>query len=47
MACWQMCEKDGYIPDKELAENIMEIGLSGSLTAGGKKRGLIPDIGGY
>jgi len=43
----EMCEKDGYTPSKELADKIMDIGLSGSLTAGGKKRGLILDIGGY
>jgi len=29
------------------ASRIMNIGLSGTLTAGGKKRGLILDVGGY
>ena len=43
----EMCQKDGYTPDKELADEIEEIGLSGKLTAGGKKRGLVLDIGGY
>lgn len=43
----EMCEKDGYTPSKELADKIMDIGLSGNLSAGGKKRGLILDIGGY
>jgi len=43
----EMCEKDGYTPSKELADRMMDIGLSGSLSAGGKKRGLVLDIGGY
>jgi 4-aminobutyrate aminotransferase-like enzyme len=30
-----------------LTDAIMNIGLAGRLTAGGKKRGLILDIGGY
>ncbi len=44
----EMCQKDGYTPDRELTEKIEEIGLSGKLSAGGgKKRGLVLDIGGY
>jgi 4-aminobutyrate aminotransferase-like enzyme len=43
----EMCEKDGYTPNKRLTEDIAEIGLSGKLSAGGKRRGLILDIGGY
>ncbi|MCX5710874.1 MAG: aminotransferase class III-fold pyridoxal phosphate-dependent enzyme [Candidatus Omnitrophica bacterium] len=43
----EMCEKDGYTPSKELTDKIVEIGLSGKLTAGGKTRGLILDVGGY
>ena len=43
----EMCEKDGYTPNKELTDAIVEFGLSGNLTAGGKKRGLILDVGGY
>ena len=43
----EMCEKDGYTPNKELTDEIAEIGLSGELTAGGKKRGLVLDVGGY
>jgi len=43
----EMCEKDGYTPSKELADKIVDLGLSGNLSAGGKKRGLILDIGGY
>jgi len=43
----EMCGKDGYSPDKELTDRIVNIGLSGQLTCGGKKRGLILDVGGY
>ncbi len=43
----EMCEKDGYTPSKELTDKITNIGLSGSLNAGGKRRGLILDVGGY
>jgi 4-aminobutyrate aminotransferase-like enzyme len=43
----EMCEKDGYTPSKELTDRIVEIGLSGKLSAGGKRRGLVLDVGGY
>ena len=43
----EMCQKDGYTPNRELTDAIMNIGLSGKLSAGGKKRGLILDVGGY
>jgi len=43
----EICEKDGYTPNKKLTDAITEIGLSGELIAGGKKRGLILDVGGY
>ena len=43
----EMCHKDGFTPNKELTDCITDIGLSGKLTAGGKKRGLILDVGGY
>jgi len=43
----EMCEKDGYTPNKELTDTIVELGLSGKLTSGGKRRGLILDVGGY
>lgn len=43
----EICEKDGYTPNKRLTDTIAEIGLSGELTAGGKKRGLVLDVGGY
>jgi len=43
----EMCQKDGFTPNRELTDAIMNIGLKGELTAGGKKQGLILDIGGY
>lgn len=43
----EMCHKDGYTPNKELTDAIAEIGLSGRLSAGGKRRGLVLDVGGY
>ncbi|MDD5437147.1 MAG: aminotransferase class III-fold pyridoxal phosphate-dependent enzyme, partial [Candidatus Omnitrophica bacterium] len=43
----EMCEKDGFTPNKKLADTMEEIGLAGNLTTGGKKRGLVLDIGGY
>ena len=43
----EMCQKDGYAPNRELTDAMMNIGLSGTLNAGGKKRGLILDVGGY
>ncbi len=43
----EICEKDGYKPSKKLTDAIFDIGLGGELTAGGKKRGLILNVGGY
>jgi len=43
----EMCQKDGFTPNRELTDKIMNIGLAGNLTSGGKKRGLVLDIGGY
>jgi len=43
----EMCRKDGYTPDRKLTDAIEEIGLRGRLSAGGKRRGLILDVGGY
>ena len=36
----EMCQKDGFTPNRELTDTIMNIGLKGELKAGGKKRGL-------
>jgi 4-aminobutyrate aminotransferase/(S)-3-amino-2-methylpropionate transaminase len=43
----EMCQRDGYTPNRELTDAIMNIGLSGTLTAGGESKGLILDVGGY
>jgi 4-aminobutyrate aminotransferase-like enzyme len=43
----EICEKDGYTPNKELTDAIVEAGLSGRLNVDGKYRGLILDVGGY
>lgn len=43
----EMCEKDSFTPSKRLVDKMVEIGLSGKLSAGGKKRGIIFDVGGY
>jgi len=43
----EMCQKDGYTPNRELTDAIVELGLSGELFVGNKRRGLILDVGGY
>ena len=43
----EICEKDGFTPNRKLTDAIMNIGLAGKLTSGGKERGLILDVGGY
>jgi len=43
----EICQKDGYTPNKELTDKIVNLGLSGTLNARGKRRGLILDVGGY
>ena len=43
----EMCQTDGFTPNRELVDAMMNIGLSGTLTAGGKSKGLILDVGGY
>lgn len=43
----ELCQKDGFTPNKELTDAITNIGLGGNLNVGGKKRGLVLDVGGY
>jgi 4-aminobutyrate aminotransferase-like enzyme len=43
----EVCQKDGYTPNRELTDAIAQIGLGGNLKRGGKRRGLILDVGGY
>lgn len=43
----EICYPDGRTPNKELADKIKNVGLSGKIDFNGKKHGLILDIGGY
>ena len=43
----EMCEADGHTPNRALADRMFQCGLEGNLNVGGKKWGLILDIGGY
>jgi 4-aminobutyrate aminotransferase-like enzyme len=43
----EVCQKDGFTPNKELTDAVTEIGLAAKLGAGGKRRGLVLDVGGY
>jgi 4-aminobutyrate aminotransferase/(S)-3-amino-2-methylpropionate transaminase len=43
----EICEDDGYTPSRTLTDRVVQEGLRGSLDYGGKKYGLVLDIGGY
>ena len=43
----EICQKDGFTPDKKLTDTVANIGLNGNLNVDGKKRGLVLDVGGY
>ena len=43
----EVCEKDGKTPSRELTDRIFTEGVKGDLEAGGKKYGLVLDVGGY
>ena len=43
----EICQNDGYSPDKATMDWIAEQGMKGDLKAAGKKYGLVLDIGGY
>ena len=43
----ELCQADGRTPNPELTKAMVQIGLSGKLTAGGTQRGLILNVGGY
>jgi 4-aminobutyrate aminotransferase-like enzyme len=43
----EMCEADGYKPNRKLADAMFQKGLEGNLVVNGKRMGLILDIGGY
>jgi 4-aminobutyrate aminotransferase-like enzyme len=43
----EICEADGYTPNKALVDRMAEEGLKGDLVADGRRCGLVLDIGGY
>ncbi len=43
----EICEKDGYTPNRELTDRMFQLGMDGNLQVGKKKYGLILDVGGY
>jgi 4-aminobutyrate aminotransferase-like enzyme len=43
----EMCQADGFAPNRELADAMFQRGLEGNLVVNGKRMGLVLDIGGY
>ena len=43
----ELCEEDGFTPNKALIDRVMNEGLKGDLDYKGKKVGLVIDVGGY
>lgn len=43
----EICEEDGYTPNKALLDKMVDIGLAGKLNWQGQKMGLVLDVGGY
>src|SRR5271169_3605027 len=43
----EVCKADGITPDRELVDRIFAEGLKGDLDGGGRKYGLVLDVGGY
>ena len=43
----EICQADGITPDKELCDAIFAEGIKGDLDIGGRKMGLVLDVGGY
>jgi 4-aminobutyrate aminotransferase-like enzyme len=43
----EMCERDGVTPNRALADRMFQRGLEGDLPVGGRRLGLVLDIGGY
>jgi 4-aminobutyrate aminotransferase-like enzyme len=43
----EMCEADGFTPNRRLADRMFQIGLDGNLSIAARKMGLVLDIGGY
>jgi 4-aminobutyrate aminotransferase-like enzyme len=43
----EICQADGYAPDRELCDKIFAEGMKGDLDVHGRKMGLVLDVGGY
>ena len=43
----EMCEADGFTPNRKLADKMFQLGLEGNLKINNQTMGLILDIGGY
>lgn len=43
----EICMEDGFTPNRELLDKMVDIGLEGNLEYQGQKRGLVLDVGGY
>ncbi|MGB8635716.1 MAG: aminotransferase class III-fold pyridoxal phosphate-dependent enzyme, partial [Rhodanobacteraceae bacterium] len=43
----EICEEDGFTPNRALLDRMVDIGLAGDLTHNGKKMGLVLDVGGW
>lgn len=43
----EICEADGYTPNKALLDRMVDVALAGDLWLDGKRHGLVLDIGGY
>ena len=43
----EICQADGFAPNKALLDRMADIGLAGGLEHKGKKIGLVLDVGGY
>jgi 4-aminobutyrate aminotransferase-like enzyme len=43
----EVCKPDGITPDRELCDRIFAAGIEGNLQVGGRKYGLVLDVGGY
>ncbi len=43
----EICEADGFTPNKKLLDRMVDMGLGGELEHRGKRIGLVLDVGGY
>jgi 4-aminobutyrate aminotransferase / (S)-3-amino-2-methylpropionate transaminase / 5-aminovalerate transaminase len=43
----EICERDGFTPNRALADRMFQRGLRGDLHVGGRTLGLVLDVGGY